>query len=80
MNRLRRLTGGLALMLAAGGCTSQQTTSLEDGLWKIFAGHPKPEIYKAPPPPVFCYDSIGEPTCYDEPRPREKTLAHPVLP
>ncbi|GEM_PF-3640416 len=74
-----RLLGGTALILVTGGCTSQQTGSLEDALWKVFAGHPKPEIYKEPPAPVFCYGTLGDATCYDEPRPGEKLLAHPFM-
>lgn len=57
----------VTLFLGAVGCTDRDIATVEDGLWKLFAGHPKPIILKKPDPPVYCYETIGEPQCFAEP-------------
>ena len=63
------LCRGFAATLALGvvACTERDIDSVENGLWKMFAGHPKPVILNKPDPPVYCYETIGEPQCYAEP-------------
>jgi len=63
--------------VAVAACAPQQTSSFEDGLWMFFAGHPKPVVYKQPPPPVFCYPTLAEPMCYAEVLPGEPLIADP---
>ncbi|MDP6953101.1 MAG: hypothetical protein QGF53_10145 [Alphaproteobacteria bacterium] len=62
----RTLTGA-ALLLLLAGCNDRDVTSSENGLWKMFAGHPKPIILDAPPPPVYCVRTLGGAECYGEP-------------
>lgn len=57
----------LACFLLAG-CSDRDVESMENGLWQMFAGHPKPKLLKQNPPPVYCYDTIGKPDCYSEPQ------------
>lgn len=54
-------------LLALCGCTDRDVESLENGLWQMFEGHPKPKLLKADPPPVYCYPTLGEPDCYAQP-------------
>ncbi len=63
------LRRGIAATLFVGviGCSERDVDSLENGLWKMFAGHPKPIILKKPDPPIYCYATIGEPQCFAEP-------------
>lgn len=63
------LRRGFAATLFFGvvGCTERDIESVENSLWKMFAGHPKPIILNKPDPPIYCYATIGEPQCYDEP-------------
>ena len=60
----------VAIVCAPGlaACSDRDVTSMENGLWQMFSGHDKPIILKKPPPPVYCYDTIGEPDCYDRPQ------------
>ena len=58
----------LVAVVACGGCTDRDVESFENGLWHMFAGHPKPIILKKPSPPVYCYETIGTPVCYAEPQ------------
>lgn len=72
MNRRELLSAirrGFAVTLFVGavGCTDKQIATVEDGLWELFAGHPKPIILNKPAPPVYCYETIGEPQCFSEP-------------
>jgi hypothetical protein len=62
-----RAAAVLAAMSAMPGCTERDVTSVENGLWQMFAGHPKPIVLNKADPPVYCYQSIGEPQCYAEP-------------
>jgi hypothetical protein len=56
---------GLAAVIL-GGCAERDFQSIENSLWKMFRGQPKPIILKAPKP-VYCVETIGQPDCYDEP-------------
>lgn len=72
MNRrelLSALRRGFAVTLFAGavGCTNDPIAKLEDGIWELIAGHPKPIILNKPDPPVYCYETIGEAQCFAEP-------------
>jgi len=72
MNRLQTVRATLAAALLAGvlgACADRDVASVENGLWKMFAGHPKPIILEKPPPPVYCYRTLGAPQCYAEPLP-----------
>jgi hypothetical protein len=64
-----------ALLLLLGGCNDRDVTSVENGLWKMFAGHPKPIILNAPAPPVYCIRTIGGPECYAEPVAEDRAAA-----
>ena len=66
--RIVGLIPALALAVAPGGCTDRGVTQFENGLWQLFAGHPKPVILKKGAPPVYCYQTIGDPVCYEKPR------------
>ena len=62
------LVAALALAAGLGGCTDRGVTQFENSLWQMFAGHDKPVILKKAAPPVYCYQTIGTPVCYDKPR------------
>jgi len=64
------------LFIGAVGCSERDIGSVENGLWKMFAGHPKPIILNKPDPPIYCYATIGEPQCFAEPVADER--AHPI--
>jgi hypothetical protein len=66
--------GLFALALAGlGACTDRDVESIENGLWKMFAGHAKPIVLEEPAPPVYCYRTIGRPQCYAQPLEDEHT-------
>ena len=67
----------LALLTGAAACTERDVTSVENGLRKMFAGHPKPMVLNKADPPVYCYATIGEPQCYAEPLDSERTVPIP---
>ncbi len=69
-NHLRGLAVAL-LALGLAGCTDRDAQSVEDGLWYMFASHPKPKILKNPGPQLYCYETLGDRTCYTEPLPGE---------
>lgn len=71
--RARLFAAALAVLLGVAGCTERDVTSIENGLWKMFAGHPKPIILNKADPPIYCYESIGEPQCYAEPLDAERS-------
>ena len=73
MSRGWLVAASLAVVLSLPGCTQRDVTSIENGLWKMFAGHPKPIVLNKADPPVYCYDSIGEPQCYAEPLDSERS-------
>ncbi|HEX9647077.1 MAG TPA: hypothetical protein VGB88_06235 [Alphaproteobacteria bacterium] len=64
-----------ALLAAAGGCTPRDVTSVENGVWQMVTGHDKPIILEPPPPPVYCYRTIGGPQCEDQPIERDRSAA-----
>ena len=64
-----------ALLLLLGGCNDRDVNSIENGLWKMFAGHPKPIILDAPPPPVYCIRTLGGAECYAEPVAEDRAAA-----
>ena len=66
--RIVGVVAALALAIGLGGCTDRGVRQFENGLWQMFAGHPKPVILKKAAPPVYCYQTIGKPVCYDKPR------------
>jgi hypothetical protein len=59
------VVAGLALCLC--GCTQRDQQSVENSLWQMFRGHPKPIILKKPDPPLYCYETLGERDCYTQP-------------
>lgn len=65
--RLSPIVLSLAALLALAACTDRDVTSMENGLWQMFAGHDKPIILEAPPPPVYCARTLGTPDCYATP-------------
>ena len=68
----RALAVSAALLLTA--CSDRDIESIENALWKTFAGHPKPIILEMPAPPVYCYNTSGEPQCYAEPLEGERAV------
>jgi hypothetical protein len=64
-----------ALVVLACGCTERDVTSVENGLWQMTTGHDKPIILEAPPPPVYCYRTLGRPQCEAEPVAADRSAA-----
>ena len=65
------VAASLALLTGAAGCTERDVASVENGLWKMFAGHPKPIVLNKVDPR---YATIGEPQCYAEPLESERSM------
>jgi len=56
----------VALALGAGGCATARGGAVENSLWKLVTGHPKPIVLRKPEA-VSCEPTLGEPDCYPTP-------------
>ncbi len=62
-----RILSVLLLSLSLWACSGEHVKSIEDSIWTMFTGHPKPVVLKKPRK-VYCYETIGQPDCYEVPR------------